>query len=377
MRQVAHAEVVPVGANGTTIWGMSAHERLRRLATKARLPFRPAAHLQSELLVNLAYVFDPLLLRLAAEESGVVLLDQQRTPVMAHLDASQIALRSRIVAAMEARAPLPRGLDLREIVHDDQFTLYNHQLRKRERPFLMPLTPETRPAVERASYYAAYKGVTDILTKYVWPEAALVLTRLAARIGATPNMVTALGAALCVLATYLFWQGQYWIGLFAGLAFMVLDTVDGKLARCTITSSKWGNIFDHGIDLIHPPFWWWAWSAGLSAWGLAFTSDEFTLLMGLIIGGYVVQRLIEGIFMRSFGMHIHVWERIDSQFRLVTARRNPNMVLLLGALMFGRPDIGLKLVAGWTLLSCVFHAVRLGQAVARRRGGSEIRSWIG
>ena len=31
----------------------------------------------------------------------------------------------------------------------------------------------------------------------------------------------------------------------------------------------------------------------------------------------------------------------DSQFRLITARRNPNMVILFVALLFGRPDIGL------------------------------------
>ena len=41
-----------------------------------------------------------------------------------------------------------------------------------------------------------------------------------------------------------------------------LDTVDGKLARTTLTSSKWGDIFDHGIDLVHPPFWYVAWGAG-------------------------------------------------------------------------------------------------------------------
>ena len=46
---------------------------------------------------------------------------------------------------------------------------------------------------------------------------------------------------------------------------MVLDTVDGKLARCTITSSKIGEAIDHGIDLVHPPFWWWAWGVGLHA----------------------------------------------------------------------------------------------------------------
>src|SRR3546814_7402179 len=90
----------------------------------------------------------------------------------------------------------------------------------------------------RATYYGAYKGVTDVLTKYLWPELALVLTRLAARIGMTPNMVTAIGAALCVYATWLFYQGNFWGGVAAGFVFMVLDTVDGKLARCTITRSE-------------------------------------------------------------------------------------------------------------------------------------------
>ena len=38
-----------------------------------------------------------------------------------------------------------------------------------------------------------------------------------------------------------------------------LDTVDGKLARVTLTSSPFGNVLDHSLDLIHPPFWYWAW----------------------------------------------------------------------------------------------------------------------
>ena len=376
MTGTAGPVVVAVGANPTPIWGMSATERVRRLAAKAGLSFASAQAAGPKLLVNLAYAFDPPLLRHLASEPGRILLDRERRPVIAHL-AEEDGRLAEITTAMESGASLPQEPDAGEIVHDEGFTLYNHELRKREQPFLMPLTPQTRPAIERASYYAAYKGVTDILTKYLWPEAALVLTRLAARIGATPNMVTAVGALLCVLATYLFWHGEYWWGIAAGLVFMVLDTVDGKLARCTITSSQWGNVFDHGIDLVHPPFWWWAWGVGLGTWGLAVSNEEFAFVMAAIIGGYVVQRLIEGLFMRLFGMHIHVWERLDSQFRLITARRNPNMVLLFGALLFGRPDIGLELVAWWTILSCLFHAVRLLQAVIRRRSGGEIKSWLG
>ena len=75
-------------------------------------------------------------------------------------------------------------------------------------------------------------------------------------------------------------------------------------------------------------------------------------------------------------MHIHVWQKIDSQFRLVTARRNPNMVILVAALLFARPDIGLELVAAWTVISLIFHAVRLAQANERHGRGEKITSWL-
>jgi phosphatidylglycerophosphate synthase len=379
--QSAQPTVMAIGTNMTPIWGMSAAERVRRLAGKLGLPFGTAPGPNSdggpEMLVNVAFAVDPPLFNHMAKQPDHVLLDEGRRPVIAHLSTSGTAAGRAIGDAMASGAALGPELGLTEIVHREGFTLYNHELRKREQPFLMPLTPATVPAIERASYYAAYKGVTDILTKYLWPEWALVLTRLAARIGATPNMVTAVGALLCVAATFLFWHGAYWWGIAAGLVFMVLDTVDGKLARCTITSSKWGNVFDHGIDLVHPPFWWWAWAVGLHAWELGYSDEKFALVMAAILGGYIVQRLIEGAFMRLFGMHIHVWQRIDSQFRLITARRNPNMVILFAALIFSRPDIGLELVAWWTILSCLFHAVRLAQAMRVKARGGEVQSWLG
>jgi phosphatidylglycerophosphate synthase len=44
-----------------------------------------------------------------------------------------------------------------------------------------------------------------------------------------------------------------------------LDTVDGKLARVTVTSGRFGHCFDHIIDLIHPPVWYILWGRGLKA----------------------------------------------------------------------------------------------------------------
>jgi phosphatidylglycerophosphate synthase len=66
-----------------------------------------------------------------------------------------------------------------------------------------------------------------------------------------------------LLATWLFWQGHLLPGLIPAWGMTFLDTVDGKLARTTMTSSRWGNLFDHGVDLLHPPFWWLAWWHGI------------------------------------------------------------------------------------------------------------------
>jgi phosphatidylglycerophosphate synthase len=359
--------VAGIGSNATRLWGLTAEERLRRIAGAQGMSVDGSA---ANLLVNLDYAFDPAWLRFIAERPGHV-VTFCGVPVL----ANAIAERETIRTAMEGREPLPRT-DLTVIAWEESGGLTNDELRKRERPFMDRLAPETVRSLERASYFGAYKGVTDILTKYLWPEWALVLTRWAARIGMTPNQVTLIGALLCVVATLAFYYGWYWSGLAMGLVFMVLDTVDGKLARCTITSSWWGNIFDHGIDLVHPPFWWWAWGVGLHAYGRPLPNDVFWITVAIIVFGYVAQRLIEGAFIGLFKMHIHVWRRFDSRFRLITARRNPNMIILLAALIAGRPDWGLLAVAAWTLISLLVHLVRLAQAMALKSRGRSVLSWL-
>jgi len=363
-----------VGSNPVRLWGLSAEERTRRIALANGHEWRTGEAAGAGILVNAGFAFDPLWYRHIAAQPGAVLTCRGE-PVLAY--ARNSAEAGVLEAAMASHSALPEDSGLTLIAIENGPAIENKELRKRITPFLDALTPGTVRSLERASYFGAYKGVTDLLTKYLWPEWALVLTRIAARLGISPNQVTSLGLALCLWAMWLFWEGHYWTGMAAGLVFMVLDTVDGKLARCTITSSKIGNIFDHGIDLVHPPFWWWAWAEGLRHWGLALSPETFWLVMAAILGGYVAQRFIEGVFMRRNAMmHIHVWERIDSRFRLITARRNPNMVILFLATLAGRPDLGLIAVAWWTVLSCLFHLVRLVQAELRRPRGGALTSWM-
>lgn len=356
------------GENDTPIWGMPHAERLRRLARQSGVAVSPengADDAPRRLWAHQSHAFDPLWFQHMVVTPDFVLVDGDK-PLLANVDVQT----ARRLDAGE----VPAGLTVVDVL--EKPTIYNRKLRKKQQPFCMPLTPQNAVRIERESYEGAYKGITDLLTLYLWKGLAFHLTRLAAKLRMTPNMVTAIGAVLCVLAFYLFWQGEYWLGIAAGFGFMVLDTVDGKLARCTITSSWWGNIFDHGIDLIHPPFWWWAWAVGLGAVGLAYDNATFWWVQGIIWGGYVAQRLIEGYFIRRFGFHIHVWRKFDSDFRLITARRNPNMIPLVVSLLFGRPDLGLIAVAIWTVLSLAVHMVQVALAEISQAQGTELSSWL-
>jgi len=362
---------VPVGDSAARPFGMGVRERAARIARNLGLdPDDETVEGQPAVLADMDYAWDPAWLKAIAARPGAMLTLGGK-PVLVHVPAGKKTAVA--IAAMEANEPLAGY----EAIDGETAELNYAELRKRERPFVMAIDPNDPEPVERASYDAAYKGVTDVLTLYLWRKPAFYLTRWAAQAGLTPNFITAIGAIFCVAAFYYFWIGHYWTGVATGFVFMVLDTVDGKLARCTGASSKWGNLFDHGIDLIHPPFWWWAWAHGLAAYGTPLRPIETSMVLWAIIGGYVLQRLIEGVFMRRFDrMHIHVWEKIDSQFRLITARRNPNMVILVASLLFMRPDWGLILVAFWTVISCIFHAVRYAQASDRAGRGLPIKSWL-
>lgn len=369
----AASHAVLLGDNPVKIWGVSSAERLRRQLRAAGLAEASASAPPAgdSLLLHGGWVFDEALVRaLKTAAPGTVLVDEDSgCAVAARADAAQLAdVAARLGGPAAA---LPAGCTLRTPA-----TLagaYNRKLRKREPPLLLRLTAESAPAIERRTFAASYKGVTDLVTKYVWPWPARHVTRFCAHAGITPNQVTLASLALVIVAYFLFESGHYGTGLVAAWAMTFLDTVDGKLARVTLQSSRFGDIFDHGIDLIHPPFWWWAWVAGLAVAGHPL--DDRTLVLGIVLVGYVAQRLEEGLFQLWFGIALHIWQPFDSVFREITARRNPNLLILTVSALFGRPDLGMQLVAVWVLICFVVHAVRIVQAAwARRRG--PLQSWL-
>ncbi|MDL2337110.1 MAG: CDP-alcohol phosphatidyltransferase family protein [Pseudomonadota bacterium] len=357
---------IVVGGSPLSVWGLPSALRLQRQLTRAGA-VDEAAQAQRLVLLRADWVYDDALVRgLAGADGDVALIARDGAVVALGLaapatDAAALLAERRAPAAARTVSPAQ--------IADG----YNDALRKREPPYLMPLNADDLPAIERRIFAGSYKGVTDLVTLYAWPRPARWVTRQCANAGITPNQVTSASLVLVFAAMALFWTGHYAWGLLAAWVMTFLDTVDGKLARVTLTSSRWGNVFDHSIDLIHPPFWWWAWIVGLPAAGFAL--PQASLVLTVIVAGYVLQRVEEGIFIACFGMDMHVWQRFDSRLRLITARRNPNLLLLSASLLAGRPDLGILAVAWWTALCLAIHAWRIGQAALARRHGP-LRSWL-
>ncbi len=369
-----------IGDNQVPVFGLTPHARIREQFKRAGLTKELAAsertsHHGPTLLINANGVLDQPLIAALIKRPNLAIVSEKATGskiLAAHVRASDA---EAVIAAMQSGESLQRaGVLVRAPSEMD--TNFWSALRKRETPYALPLTASNQNEVEWRMFMGTYKGATDLVTKHLWPRPAFHVTRWLAPRGVTPNMVTSVGAAMTVAAFVLFLYGYFALGLLCAWAMTFLDTVDGKLARTTLTSSKWGDIFDHGIDLVHPPFWYMAWAWGLIFWGINWSSEMFWGTLIVILGGYILQRLMEGIAIKWLGLEIHIWRKIDTLFRQVTARRNPNLILLTLGTLVGRPDWGLLAVAGWTALCLVLHGVQLLQAFAAKKATGPLVSWM-
>jgi phosphatidylglycerophosphate synthase len=361
------------------LWGRTPAERLERQFAQAglsRILSRDEArgHDGPVILVRADAVLDQPLVAILVRSPRLALIGQGPDgplPVAARVEAEAFEATARLLCG-EGGTDL--ALDLRAPAELD--AAFWKGLRKRETPYALILTPGNRGAVEWRMFMGTYKGATDFITKHVWPWPAFLATRLLAALGVAPNWVTLVAAVLTVAAFWLFLNGAFATGLAAAWAMTFLDTVDGKLARTTLTSSKWGDVFDHGLDLVHPPFWYVAWALGLSAVGQGLSDGLFWTAIGAILIGYVLQRAVEGVAIKWLGLEIHIWRPIDTWFRQITARRNPNLALLTVATVLGRPDWGLIAVAAWTAICFALHGIQLAQAFIAKRQSGPLSSWM-
>jgi len=372
------------------VWSLSTSERHRRLLTRAGCgsvrtldanedPGDPRT--PSVMIVRSDAILDERLVNgLFAARNTILVADRAQYAgwggaVAAHVDSEHAAetlheLRRAAEGESpekpESDAPTPAS-DIRLAASGDLAPAYSTQLRKFDPPYIYPARVEKVREIEDRIFQSSYKGVTDLITKWLWPRPAAAVVRVLARAQIQPNAITALSWLLAVAAGVFFWKSWFALGLACGWLMTFLDTVDGKLARVTLTSSRFGHVFDHALDLIHPPLWYLAWSLGVSG-----TIDAAAIV---VIAGYLLGRGLEGIFILAFKIETHCWRPIDSLFRTITARRNPNLLLLSVGTLGGRPDLGLVMVAIWTVVCMGFHIERILQALFEKSRGIRIECW--
>jgi phosphatidylglycerophosphate synthase len=370
-----------IGKASVRLWS---HETAKRLAIqfcragagKVLDENEVAAHDGPIVLVRADAVLDQPLIPILLSRLNLLLLGDGsagKVPVAAHVSPQDAR---PIIELLKGRLeqPYPPHLVVRSPADLDA-SFWQH-LRKREIPYALIADESNKQQVEWRTFMGTYKGATDVVTKRLWPVPAFFATRALASTPITPNMVTIVAGVLVFVAFFLFLHGQYLWGLVAAWLMTFLDTVDGKLARTTLTVSKWGDVLDHGIDLIHPPFWYAAWAAGLASAGFIWSTDTYWLVLAAIFGGYLLQRLMEGVAIKWLGMEIHIWRPIDTHFREITARRNPNLVILTIAALFGRPDLGLIVVAAWILVCLALHVLQLAHAFTVKARAGQLTSWM-
>jgi O-antigen/teichoic acid export membrane protein/phosphatidylglycerophosphate synthase len=346
-----------IGDSEARIWGLPLREWQTRAFKKAGADVTlPLAVNDTGIWHHIDWVMSAELSKSFAVTTDLALVENETIVSLSG------ATRSEAEALIGKSADALDGYDFKQVAASDVNDGYIKSLRKQETPYVLDTKVTPILDIMRQQFKSSYKGITDFVTKWFWPIPAFYVTRFCAFIKMSPNQVTTVGFFLMLAATWFFWQGQWALGFACGWMMTFLDTVDGKLARTTMTYSYWGNIYDHGIDLVHPPFWYWAWFVGLG--GVYSMSEPLFIALIAIWIGYLVDRIIEGIFMRQHGFHIHVWTKFNSGLRFFIARRNPNTFMMMIGIMLTLiwSDAGVwafLLIAIWTWVCIAANFVSL------------------
>ena len=358
------------------LWGLSASERLRRqlkevgdvtvLAPDQDIPGHGRV-----LLLNGSFLFEiRTLAGLLGRRDTALTYPGDQTIAAAIVGVAKAA--STRVSMQSQPEAVPEFL---ESITPYDLVAFNEALRSAQVPLLEPVTEDRKSYLENVLYGNAYRGITDLITKFFWPRPARKAVHIAANMRLSPNMITTLGLLLVLAACYLFLHGQYLAGLAAGWFMTFLDTVDGKLARVTVQSSQFGHLYDHAIDLFHPPFWYIFWGMSLVGF-MPFMGFDRDQMYVLIVVAYVVGRIVEGVFPLLGNCSVFTWRPFDAYFRLVTARRNPCLIILTASALIGRPDWGFLAVTAWTILTTMILVLRLIQGLLARATGGPLESWL-
>ena len=176
----------------------------------------------------------------------------------------------------------------------------------------------------------------------------------------TPNQVTLLTVAVALVGASLFYQGWFVLAvLFAWIA-MILDGVDGKLARVKLMTSRIGKL-DPIFALLYENAWYLAVAAQLSR-----THHSSAWSIGLTITAFVVcDALLRTMFTQLKEKPLDKMSDFDHYFHFINGQRSLYLLVLLAGFLFEVPFVALQAVLYWAGATVLVHVGRAAYHLLR------------
>ena len=239
-----------------------------------------------------------------------------------------------------------------------QMSDYVPALRLTMTPFMMRLRDPTQLRdADHLLYQRTFKGVIDAIARYGYYHLVRFLTRGLSATTLSPNLFTVLSIAGIWLAIPLFATGHLALGCVSAWTGVLLDSIDGKLARLTLNLSDAMGTIEHLSAMPGLGLWFVALGWHLTG-GLLLTPSVPMIACWTTLAAFLVDKLVSGAFRQHFSRELFDARPLDALFHLVAVRRNMHLLILTIGVVLGAPETAFAVMAIGMLITLGVHICR-------------------
>src|SRR6266853_5265266 len=244
-----------------------------------------------------------------------------------------------------------RQIDIVDAAEEDDYIV---SMRRRVRPLCFSAPPEqSRRVAERVILDSAQNGTLDLHAYIHAPIENAIISRLC-KTRITPNQITIAGFIIGCSATLAFALGRIGLGIIAALILGIVDGLDGKQSRVKIEMTERGK-WEHYLDYLIENSWWTA--IAFHLWQSGQFPNAFYFL-ALLIGSHLLDEFAKRRAKMPTGRLLDEVAPFDRAFRLIAARRNVYVwILVCGFLLDALPQ-SYAIICGWAAFSAAVHRLR-------------------
>jgi hypothetical protein len=288
----------------------------------------------------------------------VVTGDNAAAAYVSAAGAARLGAQSGLAdAAVDGAA---RRIDIATLGH------YVPELRLTMAPFLIRLMePGQLRQVDRLMFHRTFKGVIDAVARYGYYHFVRFTTRWLSRTTVSPNLLTLLSILGIWAAVPCFATGHLGWGIASAWLGVILDSVDGKLARLTVNLSDAMGALEHAAAMPGLGLWFVVLGWHLSD-GRPFAVTPTTVAGATLVGTFLLDKVLSGSYKALFGHELFDARRLDAVFHLVAARRNIHLLILSFGVVLDAVHAAYQVMAAAMAVTLLVHGLRFVWLAATR-----------